>query len=219
MRPRLLVSILFGVAALCAQAPKLEPLPIVLPKPMFEGTPQDLKVPNLEKPLGKARPAFLAPAGTQNVARGKAVTVTDSDPVIGDIDMITDGNKEGRDGSYVELKEGVQTVTIDLGSPHTVYAVLFWHYHKQARVYNDVIVQVADDPDFITGVRTLFNNDHDNTAGLGVGKDLNYVETAEGKLVDGRGVEARYVRLYSNGSNASPKNHYIEVEVWGKPLK
>jgi hypothetical protein len=66
-------------------------------------------------------------------------------------------------------------------------------------------------------VRTVFNNDHDNTAGLGIGKDLNYVETAEGKLVDARGVEARYVRLSSNGSTASPANHYVEVEVYGKP--
>jgi hypothetical protein len=31
-------------------------------------------------------------------------------------------------------------------------------------------VQTADDPDFITNVRTLFNNDIDNSLGLGVGK-------------------------------------------------
>ncbi len=40
------------------------PIDIKLPKPMFVGTPQDTRVPNLEKPLGKARPPFLAPAGT-----------------------------------------------------------------------------------------------------------------------------------------------------------
>jgi hypothetical protein len=47
---------------------KLVPLPIQLPKPMFEGTPQNLSVPNLQKPLGKAREPFLAPAGVTNVA-------------------------------------------------------------------------------------------------------------------------------------------------------
>jgi hypothetical protein len=78
-------------------------------------------------------------------------------------------------------------------------------------------VQVADDPDFLTNVRTLFNNDHDNTAGLGAGKDLNYVETAEGKLIDAKGVIARYVRLWSNGNNINALNHYVEVEVYGKP--
>jgi hypothetical protein len=86
-------------------------------------------------------------------------------------------------------------------------------------VYFDVAVQVAEDPDFLTNVRTLFNNDDDNSAGLGIGKDQHYVETAEGKLVDARGVEARYVRLTSNGSNAARTNHYVEVEVFGKPLR
>lgn len=218
MRTRILLFALLA-AALRAQAPKLEPLPIVLPKPMFEGTPQDLKTPNLEKPLGKPRPPFLAPAGTVNVAKGKPVSASDPDPVIGDLDRITDGDKAGTDGSYVELRPGVVQVTLDLGAPHTIYAVLFWHYHKQPRVYKDVIAQLAEDPDFITGVQTIFNNDDDNTAGLGVGKDRGYVETAEGKLVDGRGFEARYVRLYSNGSNASPANHYVEVEVFGRPVR
>ena len=42
---------------------------------------------------------------------------------------------------------------------------------------------------------------------------------SEGKLVDARGSRARYVRLYSNGSNANELNHYIEVEVFGRPAK
>jgi len=198
---------------------QMEPLPIVLPKPMFEGTPVNVRVPNLEKPLGKARPPFLAPAGTVNVARDKPVTGSTSEPRAGEIEMVTDGEKAGADGKYVELGPGAQHITIDLQSKHVIYAVLVWHYHKQARVYSDVVVQVADDPDFISGVRTLFNNDHDNSAGLGIGKDMNYVETAEGKLVDMKGVEARYVRLYSNGNDANALNHYVEVEVFGKPLK
>jgi hypothetical protein len=80
-------------------------------------------------------------------------------------------------------------------------------------------VQTADDPDFITNVNTVFNNDHDNSAGMGVGKDKHYVETSEGKLVDAKGVQGRYVRLYSNGNNGNDLNHYIEVEVFGKPVK
>ena len=35
-----------------------------------------------------------------------------------------------------------------------VAAIVAWHFHSQARVYHDVIVQVADDPDFITNVKT-----------------------------------------------------------------
>ncbi len=131
--------------------------------------------------------------------------------------MLTDGDKEAADGSYVELGPFKQSVTIDLEAEYDIYAILFWHYHKQAIVYFDVVVQVADDPDFITNVTTVFNNDIDNSAGLGVGKDMHYTETSEGKLIDAKGVRARYVRLYSNGNTNNDLNHYIEVEVFGKP--
>ncbi len=190
-----------------AQPAKLEPLPIVLPKPLFEGTPAPPNVPNLEKPSGQPRPPFLAPAGTTNVALRKPVSSSDPDPLVGNLDMVTDGNKAGTDGTFVQLKEGVQSVVIDLEARHTIYAILVWHYLKEARSYADVVVQVADDPDFISNVVTLFNNDRSNAAGLGIGTDLRYVETAEGKLIDAKGVEARYVRLFSNGNDRMDSNH------------
>jgi len=198
---------------------KMVSIDIELPKPMFVGTPQDTRVANLEKPLGKPRPPFLAPAGTTNVALDKPVASSDEEPIIGEIEMITDGDKEAADGSYVELGPFVQHVTIDLESMHEIYAIVLWHYHKQARVYFDVVVQVADDPDFITNVRTLFNNDIDNSAGIGVGEDMHYTETNEGKLFDAKGVKARYVRLYSNGNTSNDLNHYIEVAVYGRPVQ
>jgi hypothetical protein len=197
----------------------LVPIDIKLPKPMFIGTPQDTRVANLEKPLGTLRPPFLAPAGTKNVAFGKPVSSSDEEPIIGDIEMITDGDKEAADGSYVELGPFLQHVTVDLEAVHEIYAIVIWHYHKQAQVYFDVVVQVSDDPDFISNVTTLFNNDIDNSAGLGVGTDMHYTETNEGKLIDAKGVRARYVRLYSNGNTGNDLNHYIEVEVYGKPVK
>jgi hypothetical protein len=198
-------------------APKLVALDIELPKPMFVGTPQPTDVPNLEPPLGKDRPAFYAPEGTKNVAFGKPVTSSDEEPIVGEIEMITDGDKEAADGSYVELGPFRQHVTIDLGNEYEIYAIVLWHYHKQACVYFDVVVQVSNDPDFITDVTTLFNNDIDNSSGLGIGSDMHYVETNEGKLINARGVQARYVRLYSNGNNTNDFNHYIEVEVYGRP--
>ena len=201
------------------QTQKLAPIDIKLPKPMFIGTPQNLNVPNLEKPLGKPRPPFLAPAGTKNVALHKSVSCSDEEPIIGEIEMITDGDKEAGDGHYVELGPFTQHVTIDLGDVYNIYAVLLWHFHKQPRVYFDVIVQVSNDKDFVNGVTTIFNNDHDNSSGLGVGKDKNYIETAEGKLIDAKGVQGRYVRCYSNGNNNNDLNHYIEVEVYGKKAK
>ena len=86
-------------------------------------------------------------------------------------------------------------------------------------MYFDVVVQLADDPDFISNVRTLFNNDIDNSAGLGVGTDMHYVETNKGELIDAKGARARYVRLYSSGNNFNDLNHYIEVEVYGRPVE
>jgi len=197
---------------------EMVPIEIELPKPMFVGTPQDTRVANLEKPLGKPRPPFLAPVGTTNVALGKPVASSDEEPIIGEIEMITDGDKEAADGSYVELGPFRQDVTIDLEAMHEIYAIVIWHYHKQVRVYYDVVVQVADDPDFITNVRTLFNNDIDNSSGLGVGEDMHYTETNEGKLIDAKGIKARYVRLYSNGNTSDDLNNYIEVAVYGKPV-
>ena len=202
-----------------AAAEKLVPIPIQLPKPMFEGTPQNLAVPNLQKPLGRPRDPFLAPADVTNVAKGKKVKSSDMEPVIGEIEQVTDGDKKGADGSFVELGPGVQHVTIDLGGPHEIFAILFWHFHKTPRVYLDVVVQVADDAEFKKNVRTLFNNDHDNTSSLGAGKDMNYVETAEGRLVDARGSRARFVRLSSRGNSANELNHYVEVEVFGRAVK
>lgn len=195
---------------------KLVPVPIVLPQPVFEGTPRNLKVANLEKPRWKAREPFLAPEGVKNVARRKAVAGSEAEPIVGELSMLTDGERSGEDGYFVELSPGKQHVTIDLGAPHEIYAVLFWHFHNSPRVYLDVIVQIADDAGFAKNVRTLMNNDHDNSSGLGRGAEQNYIETSEGRLVDGKGGIARYVRLYSNGNSANDLNHYVEVEVYGR---
>jgi hypothetical protein len=188
-----------------------------LPPPLFVGTPVPLNVPNLEPPIKGKRPDFYVPAGTINLAKNKKVASSDSNPDTGTLDMINDGDKDGNEGSWVELGPGKQWVQIDLAKDANIYAVLIWHFHSQARVYRDVVVQVSDDATFKSGVTTIFNSDFHNELGLGAGKDLSYIETYQGKLIDAKGVKGRYVRLYSNGNTANKLNHYIEVEVWGKP--
>ena len=188
-----------------------------LPAPLFVGTPAPLNVPNLEPPMRGKRPDFYIPSGTINLARNKKVTSSDDNPDVGTLDMIVDGDKDGNEGSWVELGPGKQWVQIDLARNANIYAVLIWHFHSQARVYRDVAVQVSDDPTFRSGVTTIFNNDFHNDLGLGAGKDLNYIETYQGKLIDAKGVKGRYIRLFSNGNTSNKLNHYIEVEVWGKP--
>jgi hypothetical protein len=213
------VSFLFvclAAAGMPAQQPKLVPLPLELPVPGYEGTPQNLKVPNLEKYA--KRPPFLAPAGIKNVALGKKVTSGDNEAPPEDLELITDGDKTQEDWNFVELSRGVQYVTIDLGAMNEIYAVVFWHYYA-ARVYLCTVVQIADDAAFTKNVRTLFSNDLENKTKTGIGKGMNYVESYQGKLVDAKGSIARYVRLYSNGNNVDALNHYIEVEVYGRPAR
>ena len=202
-----------------ADTTKLVPLNIELPEPMFVGTKENILVDNVEPVRTQARPPFLAPVGTQNVALGKPVSSTDEEPIIGEIELITDGDKEATDGSFVELGPSLQHVTIDLEGKYEIYAIAVWHYHKQPRAYLDVVVQVAQDRDFTAGVMTVFNNDRDNSAGLGVGEDMHYVETHYGKLIDAKAVQGRYVRLYSNGNSSNDQNHYIEVEVYGRRIE
>jgi hypothetical protein len=196
-----------------------EELKLKLPKPMFIGTPTNIKSPNLEPITGKARAPFMVPVGTKLVSLKKPVRSSDSQPVIGELSMVTDGEKDGGDGYFVELGPGKQWVQVDLGASYALHAILLWHYHSQARVYRDVVVQVSNDKDFAKGVTTVFNNDHDNSSKLGIGKDKEYIEVAEGKLIDPKGVAGRFVRFYSSGNTTNDLNHYVEVEVYGTPVK
>ena len=206
-------------AVVSAQAPagKAE-LKLNLPKPMFVGTPTNIKSANLEI-TGKSRGPFYVPTGTKLLSLKRPVTSSDAAPVIGDLDMVTDGEKSGGEGYFVELGPGKQWVQVDLGASYALHAVLAWHFHSQARVYRDVVVQVSDDKNFSKGVTTVFNNDHDNSAKLGAGAEKEYVDVAEGKLFDPKGVKGRYVRLYSNGNTSNDLNHYVEVEVYGTSAK
>ena len=198
----------------------LEELKIELPLPMFRGTPKNIPITeHMKKPSAKPRAPFMAPKGAKNAALKKPVTSSDDAPIIGELAQVTDGDKKGSDGSYVELGPGRQWVQIDLQEKLNIHAILLWHFHGEARVYHDVVVQVADDPDFITNVRTLFNSDYDNSSGLGIGKDLEYFESYEGELIQVKDTAARYLRLYSKGSTANDMNHYTEVEVHATPAK
>lgn len=209
-------AVAFG-GNLSTRAEDLVPIDLQLPAAAFSGTPAEIvSNEHLEKISEKDRPPFLAPKGVKNLALGKKVTSSDKSPMSGSLDLVTDGDKESNDSSYVELRRKLQWVQIDLEAPHEIYAIVFWHAHSIAHVYTAVVVQVADDAEFSQNVRTLFNNDYENVSGLGTGQDKQYYETHEGKLVDAKGQKARYVRLYSKGSTYSPLNRYTEVEVYGK---
>lgn len=210
-------SVLLLSACALGYADDMVPLRTELPRPKLAGTPVAIKVGNLETAAdAAARPPVMVAQGSTNVALGKTVTASDEFPIIGMLEQITDGDKSSDEGFYVEFGDGLQWVQIDLENEITIYAIALWHFHSEQRAYNDVVVQISNDPEFKTGVVTVFNNDDDNSSGLGVGRDKAYVDTNRGRMIGVKGVKGRYVRLYSNGNSSNSGNHYIEVEVWGK---
>ena len=196
-----------------------EVLELELPEPYFGGTPLDYFGENLEEPNYKPRPDFMVPAGTTNVAAGKTVTSSAGSPEFGKFEMLVDGDKSYEQKSLLGIAEGKQWVQIDLGAPHNVYAIMLWHFHEGDRVYFDVKVEIADDAEFTENVQVLFNNDHDNSAGLGEGEDQEYIETYKAKFIDTKGAKGQFVRFYSNGNTTDNFNHYVEAEVFGKPAE
>lgn len=213
------LTLALSVAALATSAFAADVvLKVEMPKPLFAGTPRPISLANLE-PANAKRPDIMVPAGTKLLSKGKKVTSSDSLPVIGELSFITDGDKTGIDGAYVELGPNTQWVQVDLGESAKIAAVAVWHFHSQARVYHDVVIQISDDAEFKKGVTTIFNTDDDNSSKLGKGKDLSYVETNNGRVLAANGAKGRYVRLYSNGNTSDELNHYCEVEVFGSAGK
>lgn len=195
------------------------PINLVLPAPPFHSGPRRVESdPHTEAFPQWQRPPFLAPAGTTNLALRKPVTSSDTRNAAA-LALITDGYKEEDDARMVTLHSGKQWVQIDLEEPCSLYAVVLWHKQDRDRVTYCVVVQTAEDSSFTKNVHTLFNNDYGNLLGLGPGADQLYYETNLGKLVDAKGLKARYLRCYSRGNNADPLNWYREVEVWGLPPK
>jgi hypothetical protein len=216
---RLATLIVIAAAAWCPAEETKVVLKTEIPEEVLVGTPPEvlsLLFPGLEKPPEEV-PQFLVPKGTANVALRKKVTSSDTRPLLGKLEFVTDGKKAGTETNYVELAPLTQWVQIDLQRECTIYAVYLWHYFREGRSYHDVIIQVASDPKFNKNVRTIYSNDQDNSSKLGIGKDRPYIETNLGKLIDAKGAKGRYLRLYSRGNTANDCNHYVEVEVFGKP--
>ncbi len=198
-----------------------EEINLAIPKPMFVSAPVvELGLPNMEIfDISKRVKSFMALKGTVNVAKGKKVTSSDAAPIIGGLDLITDGDADGADGGFVELMPGRQWVQIDLEVTHMLQKIAVWHYHKQVGAYLDVVIQASDDPEFKTGVITLWNSDHDDTSGMGKGRDPTYVEANYGRIIEGKAAKARYVRLWSKGNTNNDLNHYCEVQVFAVPVQ
>jgi hypothetical protein len=218
LKSLLAAAALFAVCA-ASLAADIEALKLTLPAHTLKGTPEDLPVgPNVEPPPDKAPPTPQVPKGVVNVAAGKKVTSSVA-PFLGELSQITDGKREAFDEDAVEFKKGTQWAQVDLGQSYEIHAIAMWHDHRYVQAMHDIILQVSDDPEFKTGVTTLFNNDVDNSSGQGVGTDREYFELHYGRAVAAKGVKARYVRGYSKGGSLSALNCWQEIEVYALPAK
>ena len=195
------------------------PLKLNLPAHTLKGTPEDLpKGPNIEPVSDKPPTPVQVPKGVVNVAAGKSVTSSVA-PFLGELSQITDGKKEAFDDDAVEFRKGTQWVQVDLGESYAIHAIAMWHDHRYVQAIHDVILQVSNDPEFKTGVTTLYNNDVDNSSGQGVGTDREYFELEFGRVVPAKGIKARYVRAYTRGSSQTALNCWQELEVYALPAK
>lgn len=196
-----------------------EVLRLSLPAPTLKGTPEDLPLgPNIDPLSDKPRPPYMVTKGVKNVALGKTVT-SSVKPFSGELNQITDGKKEAFDYDAVEMRRGTQWIQVDLGEVYEIHAIVMWHDHRYIQVMHDVILQVSNDPEFQKDVVTVFNNDVDNSSGLGVGTDREYFETHEGKIVEVKAVKGRYVRGYTRGGTLSALNCWQEIEIYALPAK
>jgi len=212
-------ALLFAASIRAADTESTVPLALNLPLHTLKGTPEDLPSgPNIEPASDEAPPPIKVPKGVTNVAANKPVT-SSIPPYSGALFQITDGKKEPIDDDAVEFKKGTQWVQVDLGKSFAIHAIAMWHDHRYVQVMHDVILQVSDDSEFKSGVTTLFNNDTDNSSGLGVGTDREYFELQFGRVVPAKGIKARYVRGYIKGSNQAVINCWQEIEVYALPAK
>jgi len=216
--PLILLLFLLTPPSPVPDAAGLVPLKIQAAPPIFDRR-IDTKLrrdPAIDQPDSRAKP-LMVPAGTINLAYEMPVTSSDKDPIIGHLGLITDGDNLGTEGGEVELVGGQQWIQIDLLESSPVSAIAFWHFCAGDRVYHDIIIQTCDRPDFTRDVKTLFNNDVDNSSHLGKGTDREYLESELGKIIPVKDTRARYIRFYSRGSTADELNHYVEAAVYGQP--
>jgi hypothetical protein len=217
-----LVAALASLRADDSQPPnadELVPLKLKLPSPVDAGTPKNIPAGSTVDLNAKPPPPLLVPKEAVNVAPGKKITCSDKNVTAADLAKLTDGDKEAEESSILLLRKGLQWVQFDLGRTHEIYAIVVWHAFDTHKIYRSVIAQVADDADFTENVRALFNNDRENSSGLGLGADRQYFESNQGKIIDAKGARARYVRLYSNGNSDGKLNEYTEVEIYARPAK
>lgn len=166
---------------------------------------------------------------TINVAKNKSVTSNGTASNNVPLSILTDGVTARDQYALIGVSTGPKWVQVDLGQAYGIKKINIrndWGASADTyRTGRDHVVQVSNDPNFATGVTTVFNNDQDNSSGLGVGTDAEYQEPADGSgktITLSSTINARYVRFSANGhvrvnQTYNAVNTPVEIEVYADP--
>ncbi|HZG75124.1 MAG TPA: fibronectin type III domain-containing protein [Paenibacillus sp.] len=162
-----------------------------------------------------------------NVALNKTVTVSTTDLFGGAPSVITDGISTNSSAyAGIRTTSGPQYYQVDLGAAYSLNQLRLvndWGASGIARTNKDVIVQLSNSATFASGVTTVYNNDADNSVGLGTGTDPEYQESAAGLTIPlATPVNARYARVWGSGHVRVDNTSHnvmtpIEFEAYADP--
>ena len=176
--------------------------------------PERVIPPHLHR--SKEHKPIMVDPDIMNLALYMPVTASE-EPQSGELEQLTDDIKTSGEFDFIE---GPAWVQVDLEETVSVHAIAVWHYYANADIFDDVIVCASNDGNFSDNFLTLFNNDNDNSSGLGMGKDSAYIETVWGNIIDARGpdsrgMDARFIRVYTRRNTDGTLPRYLELAVYG----
>lgn len=125
-------------------------------------------------------------------------------------DKFSEGKAEKVEEEYLQ---------IDLSKNYDLNRLQMWRDFLTAKTYRDTVVLLSTTEDFTENVTTVYNNDRDNSLGLGYGLDYEYQETIGGNNIVFSSATARYIRIYSGGSDQNAENLFVEVKAFGRESK
>ena len=140
-------------------------------------------------------------AEATNLALGKPVTASFSEPSAGSLDLVTDGKINGHLGHGDGDGEWVQ---VDLGTVEEIGLVRIWHYWRDGRAYCGNRLAVSAGGEFAGEETVVFDS---RTGGM-------YPETEQGQLFVFEPVRARYIRNWLVDNTANPSRQWVEIEAY-----
>ena len=141
-------------------------------------------------------------------------------PIDRPISMAVDGINNNTVSNYGEFgadgRDESSYMEVDFGSVYDIESLNLYRYWSDGRTYKNTVIALSKTEDFADPY-IVYNSDTENIHGFGPGSDAAYAETAAGHTFTlDELVQARYVRVYMNGTaTGGTTNHIVELEVMG----